>query len=108
MPYANSKGPDQPAHPRSLICAFVVRCLDSIIPLPAIAEISRPLLISSAEQAGLSFNWSQTPKTGFLVTWLNNTRNDPIYWDRQEQSGLGLHCLPRYDRLNRQILRTNY
>ena len=31
MPYANNKGADQPAHPRSLISAFVVRCLDSII-----------------------------------------------------------------------------
>ena len=41
MPYANSKGTDQPAHPRSLISAFVVRCLDSIIPLLATAEISR-------------------------------------------------------------------
>ena len=27
------KGADQPAHPRSLISAFVVRCLDSIISL---------------------------------------------------------------------------
>ena len=42
MPYANNKGADQPAHPGSLISAFVVRCLDSIIPLLAIAEISRP------------------------------------------------------------------
>ena len=41
MPYANNKGADQPAHPRSLISAFVVRCLDGIIPLLAIAEISR-------------------------------------------------------------------
>ena len=31
MPYANNKGADQPAHPRSLISTFVVRCLDSII-----------------------------------------------------------------------------
>ena len=38
MPYANNKGAD----PRSLISTFVVRCLDSIIPLLAIAEISRP------------------------------------------------------------------
>ena len=30
------------AHPRSLIRAFVVRCLDSIIPLLAITQISRP------------------------------------------------------------------
>ena len=30
-------------HPRSLISAFVVRCLDSIIHLLAIAEISKTL-----------------------------------------------------------------
>ena len=30
-PYANNKGADQPAHPRSLISTFVVRCLDSMI-----------------------------------------------------------------------------
>ena len=41
LSYANNKGADQPAHPRSLISAFVVRCLDSIILLLAIAEISR-------------------------------------------------------------------
>ena len=28
--YANNKGADQPAHPRSLISAFVFRCVDSI------------------------------------------------------------------------------
>ena len=31
IPYANNKGADQPARPRSLISAFVVRCLDSIV-----------------------------------------------------------------------------
>ena len=41
MSYVNNKGADQPAHPRSLISAFVVRCLDSIISLDSIAEISR-------------------------------------------------------------------
>ena len=30
MPYANNKGADQPAHPRSLISTFVVHCPDSI------------------------------------------------------------------------------
>ena len=54
MPYANNKGADQPAHPRSLISAFVVRCLDSIIPLLATAEISRLHLVSVADQVGLS------------------------------------------------------
>ena len=38
--YANNKGADQPAHPRSLISAFVVRGLGSIISLNSIAEIS--------------------------------------------------------------------
>ena len=41
MPYANNKGADQPAHPLSLISTIVVCCLDSIIPLVSISEISR-------------------------------------------------------------------
>ena len=41
MPYATSKGADQPAHSRSLISAFVVRSLDSIISLESITESSR-------------------------------------------------------------------
>ena len=41
MPYANSKGTDQPAHPRSLISVFIVCCLYSMISLLFIAEISR-------------------------------------------------------------------
>ena len=47
-----------------------VRCLDSIISLLAIAKISRLQLVSVAEQASLSLNWSRTPKTGVLVTRL--------------------------------------
>ena len=41
MSYANHKGADQPAHPRSLISTFIVHCLDSILSLDSIAEISR-------------------------------------------------------------------
>ena len=41
MSYANNKGADQPAHPRSLISAFIFRCLNSIISLDSIAKISR-------------------------------------------------------------------
>ena len=37
----------------------------------ACAKISRLELVSSAEHAGLSYTWSQTPKTGFLMSWLN-------------------------------------
>ena len=40
-------------HPRSLISAFVVRCLDSIIILNSVAEFSRLKLASVAAQAGL-------------------------------------------------------
>ena len=70
LPYANNKDADQPAHPRSLISVFVIRCLDSIVPLFAIFERSRLWLASVAAQAGLCLTWSQTPKIGFLVTWL--------------------------------------
>ena len=38
IPYANNKGADQPVRMCSLISTFVVRCLDSIIPLLAIAQ----------------------------------------------------------------------
>ena len=41
LPYAKNKGADQPAHPRSLINTFVVRCLDSILSLVSISEIAR-------------------------------------------------------------------
>ena len=47
--------------------AFVLRCLDSLV---FISEISSLYLASVAAQAGLSLPWSQTPKTGFLVTRL--------------------------------------
>ena len=70
VPYANNKGADQPAHPRSLISAFAVRYLDSIIPLLSISEISSLYLAYVAAQAGFSLPWSQTPKAGFLVTRL--------------------------------------
>ena len=55
MSYANNKGKGQPAHPRSLIGVFVVRCLDSII----------PILVSVAEQASLSLTWSQINEDTF-------------------------------------------
>ena len=41
MPYANNKGADQPAHPRSLISIFVVRCLDSMMCILTISKVSR-------------------------------------------------------------------
>ena len=70
MPYANNKGADQPAHPRSLISTFVVRYLDGIMSVVSISEISSLYVASVAAQAGLCLPWSQTPKTGFLMTRL--------------------------------------
>ena len=55
----------QISHPRSLISAFVVHCLDSIIPLVSLSKTSSLSLASLAPQAGLSLTWSQTPKTDF-------------------------------------------
>ena len=56
------------ADPRNLISVFVIHCLDSIIYLVATSEISCLQLASVAEQAALSPAWSQTLKTGFLMT----------------------------------------
>ena len=72
LPYANNKGTDQAAHLRSLISAFVVRCLDSIIPLVSISQISSLYLASMAAQAGFCLTWSKTLKTGFLVMGLRS------------------------------------
>ena len=56
---------DQPAHPRSLISAFVIRCLDSVMSLVSVTKISSLMLASVAEQAGLSL-WSETPEDTFF------------------------------------------
>ena len=62
--HANSKGADQPVHPRSLISAFVVHCLESILSLDSIAEISR--LAGFCGCAGrLCLAWSETPEDTF-------------------------------------------
>ena len=51
MSYANNKGADQPAHLRSLIRVFLVRCLDSVMSLVFVTKISSLMLASVAEQA---------------------------------------------------------
>ena len=65
MSYANNKGADQPAHLRSLISAFIVHYLDSVISLVSVAKISSLMLASVAEQGGLSLTWSETPEDTF-------------------------------------------
>ena len=41
MTYANNKGADQPAHPRSLISTFIVRCFDSMTCILALSKVLR-------------------------------------------------------------------
>ena len=65
MSYANNKGADQPVHPRSLISAFVVRCLDSVMSLVSVIKISSLMLVSVAELTGLSLTCSETPEDTF-------------------------------------------
>ena len=50
---------------KAQISTVVVRCLDSMISLDSIAEISRLYLASVAAQAGLCLAWSETPEDTF-------------------------------------------
>ena len=64
--FAINTGADQPAHPRSLISAFVIRFLDSFICKHATGEISIFYIVSVAEETGLNLALTETLKTGFL------------------------------------------
>ena len=66
--FANNKGADQPAHPRSLISAFVILLLESTISRLPTSEISNFQLVYIAEETGLSLAFSETPKTGFVTS----------------------------------------
>ena len=86
MSYANTKGADQPAHPRSLTSAFVVLCLDSVMSLISVTKVSSLLLASVAEQASLSLTWSETledtfsykaAQLGFSVIQITSLKTEP-------------------------------
>ena len=81
MPYANNKGADQPAHPRSLISTFVVRCLDSMICILALSKVSRFLLVSVAEQAGLNLTWLKIPEDTFSRDVAHVVSSIPANWN---------------------------
>ena len=66
--FANNTGTDQPAHPRSLISAFVIRYLKSMICKLATVEISKFYLVSVADETGLKLPLSEAPKAGFVAT----------------------------------------
>ena len=77
---ANNKGADQLAHPRSLISAFAIYKLNSIVSKLAPSEISLFYLVSVAEKAGFGMI-SETPKTGFVASMLIfiHVYADPIF-----------------------------
>ena len=61
--HANNKGAYHPAHPRSLISAFVIRYLES-----KVVNMLHTKLVYVAEKTLLSLAWSETPKSGFLAS----------------------------------------
>ena len=65
--FVNNKGADQPAHPCSLISAFLICLLESIISIICTSRISLFYLVSVTEQAGLSLALRETPKTDFVA-----------------------------------------
>ena len=84
---------------RSLISAFVVLCLDSVIPILAKSKISRLLLVSVAEQAGLSLTGLQNPEERFsrdhdMIQLLDQAGSSPTQGcaDGSVCSPVGLPC----------------
>ena len=117
MPYANNKDTDQPAHPHSLISIFVIRYLDSIIPITAKSKISRlaslcsrtgrfeSFLVTNTEDrfccdvaqifilsclvdSSLKTEWVHLSFKGCLI-YLTYISQRPFFWD------LGKQCRPR-------------
>ena len=50
IPYANNKVADQPMHPHSLDIAFVVRCLDSKMPMVVAVSVILELYLASVAE----------------------------------------------------------
>ena len=75
------KGADQLAHPRSLISAFAIHKLNSIVSKLAPSEISLFYLVSVAEGAGFGMILSDTLKTGFVASMLIyiHVNADPVF-----------------------------
>ena len=83
-PNANNKDAEQPEHSRSLISAFVVLCLDSII----------PTLAKSCSWAGCltSHLFANPAMTGFLVTWLKWLYNNPNTYHHYSLNDAAVFC----------------
>ena len=68
LPFGNNKGADQPVYLHSLISAFVIPLLESIISRLATIIISIFLQVSVAQETSLSQALSETPKTCFVAS----------------------------------------
>ena len=79
--FANNKGADQLAHPRSLISAFAIHKLNRIVLKLAPSEISLFYLVSLVEKAGFGMILSETLKTGSVASMLIyiHVNTDPIH-----------------------------
>ena len=91
----NNEGADQPAHPRSLSSTFVIHILKSIRSKFATSEISVFLLVSVAEETGLSLAMSETPKDKFYhnEAHIIDLINAYIFRGFPEYKGLITTCL---------------
>ena len=65
--FANIKGADQPAHPRSRIRAFIIRLMERMTSNLAKSKFSSFSLVCVAEQTGMNIALSETPKKGFVA-----------------------------------------
>ena len=101
MPYANNKGADQSANPRSPISTFVIRCLHGIISLVSISEISSIYLASVAAQSDLCLAWSETPEDRFfsvvsqMIKLVLLTKTGKFAWKRSSWFKGYYHLLGR-------------
>ena len=64
--FANNKDEDRHAHLPSLISAFVIHLIQSIIARLAKSKISIFWLVSLAKETSLNLTLSETSKTGFV------------------------------------------
>ena len=90
MSYANNKGADQSVHLCSMISAFIVHCLDSVMCLVSISEISSLMLALVAEQVSLSLNWSESPEDTFF-SWQGSYYCTRKLQQKSQRSGPAVH-----------------
>ena len=64
--FMNSKGADQPVHPRSPISAYAIHLIENIESKLATSELAIFQVISVAPQFGLRMAWLENLKTDFL------------------------------------------